>query len=129
MKRAVCLLNINKEGILSVTRKEDQTKFCMPGGKVEDDETSLEAIIREIFEETGIILKEEELEIVFEGFDTPEKDFWTTVYQSKKENLKPIQKEKGVIPFFVNKKEFLGENACFLNFNKLLFEKGCLNLK
>lgn len=129
MKKAVCLLNINKEGILSVTRKEDQTKFCMPGGKVEDDETSLEAIIRETFEETGIILKEEELEIVFEGFDTPEKDFWTTVYQSRKENLKPLQKEKGVIPFFVDEKEFLGKKACFLNFNKLLFEKGCLNLK
>lgn len=129
MKKAVCLLNINKEGILSVTRKEDLTKFCMPGGKVEDDETSLEAIIRETFEETGIILKEEDLEIVFEGFDTPEKNFWTTVYQSRKENLKPIQKEKGVIPFFINEKEFLGKNACFLKFNKLLFEKGCLNLK
>lgn len=120
MKKAVCLLNINKEGILVVSRKEDISKFGMPGGKVEENETELEAIIREVFEETNVSLNEKDLEICFQGYATPE--YWTTVFFSSKENLNTLQKEENIIPFFVNKEEFLGEKAYFKPFNNLLFE-------
>ena len=39
----------------------------MPGGHVEEDETFEEAAVRETFEETKLIIKEEDLEYVFES--------------------------------------------------------------
>jgi 8-oxo-dGTP pyrophosphatase MutT (NUDIX family) len=46
---------IVKDGlILSVSRRDDKTKFCFLGGKCEPNETTGMAAIRETFEETGI---------------------------------------------------------------------------
>ena len=42
--------------ILSVSRKHDHTDFGLPGGKVDEDETVYEALVREIREETGIAI-------------------------------------------------------------------------
>lgn len=123
MKRAVCLLNINKNGILVVSRKEEISKFGMPGGKVEDNETILEAIIRETFEETGVILDSNNLIPIFEEYADKNKIYWTTVFLSFKENINPIQKEEGINPFFVDETTFLGENAFFKEFNNMTFEK------
>lgn len=54
--KAVCLLMQRSDGrILSVSRKYDQTKFGLPGGKIESNETEVEALTREIEEEVGII--------------------------------------------------------------------------
>ena len=53
-KYAVCALVLNSEGlILGVSRKDDHTAFGVPGGKVEDNETVVEALHREMLEETG----------------------------------------------------------------------------
>jgi len=54
---AVCVIIQNEDGkILAVSRKDDATKFGLPGGKVDpEDGTNYEkAIIRETKEETGI---------------------------------------------------------------------------
>lgn len=46
---------IMKDGkILGVPRRNDPNDFGLPGGKVEDNETEVEAAIRETLEETGI---------------------------------------------------------------------------
>ncbi len=58
-KYAVCLYHRNTEGkILAVSRKNDTTKFGLPGGKVDDGETPAQAIVREVAEETGLTLTE-----------------------------------------------------------------------
>ena len=50
---------IVKEGkILGVTRKNDTSKYGLPGGKVDIGETAKEAAIRETLEETNILVKE-----------------------------------------------------------------------
>lgn len=52
--RAACTLIMNEEGqILAVSRKDDPNAFGLPGGKLEELETSMQAAIRETLEETG----------------------------------------------------------------------------
>ena len=53
-KRAVTALIFNGGKILGVSRKDDHTKMGLPGGKVDGDETLIEAIKRETLEETGL---------------------------------------------------------------------------
>lgn len=56
MKDVTCGI-INKDGkILMVKRakKEGDLLWVFPGGKIEDGETSEEACIREVYEETGL---------------------------------------------------------------------------
>lgn len=42
--------------ILGVSRKDNTAKFGLPGGKIDDNETSQQAAHRECFEETGITI-------------------------------------------------------------------------
>jgi 8-oxo-dGTP pyrophosphatase MutT (NUDIX family) len=56
MKYTVQAVLLNKEGyVLGVSRKKDHNDMGLPGGKVDDDDKSLEdAIKREVKEETGL---------------------------------------------------------------------------
>jgi 8-oxo-dGTP pyrophosphatase MutT (NUDIX family) len=46
---------IEKDGkVLAVARRKDPNDFGLPGGKVDEGETEIEAAIRECFEETGL---------------------------------------------------------------------------
>ena len=50
VKEAACVLIVtNSANVLMVTRKEDQTKFGLPGGKVDMYETPIKAATRELF--------------------------------------------------------------------------------
>jgi 8-oxo-dGTP pyrophosphatase MutT (NUDIX family) len=54
---------------------KQETRYAIPGGKVEEDETDLEAVVREIEEETGIIIQpdREFVKSAEELTDKPEK--------------------------------------------------------
>ena len=65
MKKAVCLLVLKEVpsvietfDILVVERLNENT-IGLPGGKVEEGETSIQALIREVNEETNLDIKEE----------------------------------------------------------------------
>jgi len=54
---AVCCLLMNQENeVLAISRGEDRKKWGMPGGKVENNESLHVAVVRETFEETGIVI-------------------------------------------------------------------------
>ena len=57
MREAGVVIIIRDGRVLGVERKEDRTKFGIPGGKRELGETPEEGAIREILEETGLVIK------------------------------------------------------------------------
>ena len=69
MPKASCVLLIDKINklFLSVSLKTDKTDFNLPSGKVEKSETFKPAAIREMKEETGLNIKEENLAIFQEN--------------------------------------------------------------
>ncbi len=117
-KYAVCALVLNSEGlILGVSRKDDHTAFGVPGGKVEDNETVLEALHREMLEETGYhIIVDNELPFVSDV------DGYTTATFKATIDTSVIQwqvTETGVAKY-VSKQTLL--DGPFGQYNKQLFE-------
>ncbi len=62
-KKTVQVVLINPDGyVLCVSRKDDHTKFGLPGGKMDpEDESEIVAIKRETIEETGLDITNLEL--------------------------------------------------------------------
>lgn len=56
MKGAVVALIMNNGKVLSVSRKTDYNDRGFPGGAIENNESDQDAIIREVFEETGLTI-------------------------------------------------------------------------
>lgn len=68
MNNSVTLFHRDIDGtILMVSRKDNHNDFGLPGGKVEDGESLENALIREVYEETGIIVSNPKL--IFEMDD------------------------------------------------------------
>jgi 8-oxo-dGTP pyrophosphatase MutT (NUDIX family) len=62
MKRAACVLLWKPTGeVLAVTRRQDPSQLCLPGGKCETQEEFRACAVRETFEETGIEVPEDDL--------------------------------------------------------------------
>lgn len=56
--KAACVLVFSKDGtkILAVSRKDNKDDFGIPGGKVDEGESFIDAAIRETLEETGFTI-------------------------------------------------------------------------
>ena len=81
MNKAVCaLIKTRNDRYLSVSRKTDHTKFGFPGGKVEDGEDPLTALIRELEEETDCFFSPEKFKLVFEAVCKGDVDYYTYTY-------------------------------------------------
>lgn len=122
LPHAACVLIEDKEGkVLAVSRKDDSTKFGLPGGKTDSGETDEQAAIRELYEETGIKISFINLRKIFESTDDFE--YWTTCYyacllytpQIDKKSIK----EKGEVQWVDRK---ILTSGIFGKFNTRLFE-------
>lgn len=68
--RAVVYSNDNKDSFyLIYRRKNGKEYYTLPGGGIEDSESPLEAVKREVMEETGITLKDNIQELGSLEFD------------------------------------------------------------
>lgn len=61
MVSGVCALILRGDKILGVSRKYDPNDFGLPGGKMEEGESQIETLVREVKEETGLDVISQEL--------------------------------------------------------------------
>jgi ADP-ribose pyrophosphatase YjhB (NUDIX family) len=69
-----CVLAINPstQEVLAAARKYDHSLWSLPGGKLDPNESPKEAARRELFEETGLLVRSSALKAVFadiNGYD------------------------------------------------------------
>ncbi len=107
--------------ILVVRRKLDPSRLCLAGGKIQDHETVLEALIRESLEETGLIINPAEVYPIYTGLceDDSGKNFYWNVcfYKSVREDeLNALALEPELDNHWTTVEEFQLKNA-FKNFN------------
>ena len=78
--RAVCCI-IEKDGLyLAVSRRNDITQWGFPGGKVEEGESSIHAIQRELEEEIDSYFGSRKLEPIFVDKCEGDVEYWVTTY-------------------------------------------------
>jgi 8-oxo-dGTP pyrophosphatase MutT (NUDIX family) len=116
VREAACVIIQNSKGqILTVTRKSGS--FGFPGGKRDpEDQSTLHAGLRELFEETGITLDPTDLDFVHRGADG---EYMVTTFISKVklDTLDGCQTEPGVSLQFRSAQELVSDAAEFKLYN------------
>lgn len=123
MRQAVCALIINKQDprlILTVSRKDNPADVGLPGGKVDPGETEVQAVIREVAEETGLTV--DHARAVFQSVCRGgTEDFMVTTFLCDYQGT-PKSAEAGVVAWATH--DYLLSGS-FADYNRALFD--CLD--
>lgn len=120
---ALIIKNGNFDEFVAVHRKENKELVCLPGGKVDPGENILEAIVREVKEETGLTVNPIDCIPFFTNIcPGDKKNYLVTVFLiNLKENV-ALKSEEIVDPFWINKKDFF-QRCKFKDFNEKTFSQ------
>jgi 8-oxo-dGTP pyrophosphatase MutT (NUDIX family) len=116
---AVCILVLNDNKVLGVSRKDNPNDFGLPGGKVEEDDyinpNPLEhAAKRELLEETGLIITS-----LKNVYSAPLGKYIATCFLAEVEGS-IFTHESGVVKW-CDKEEII--SGCFGEYHKKMFEE------
>jgi mutator protein MutT len=118
--QAVCALIYNNENkILAVSRRNKPNDWNLPGGKVDEGETLSQACVREVYEETGIKIKN--LQLVYSHLCEGESDYHVSTFIAEFEGTPGI-KEPGINVSWIDKSVLLQEGNSFRKYNKELLD-------
>ena len=79
----VMIQNSKGEFLIQKRSKRKGGKYAATGGHVKTGETSIEGMMAEIQEEIGLIVKPEELELIFSGREDEQQVFFDLYYMKK----------------------------------------------
>lgn len=118
MRTAVVALIIKDGLILSISRRNNKTKFGLIGGKVDVGETLEQALVRETREEAGIELIS--YQEIYVREEAPEVEggeaFYTYCYYALAWSGDPQDSEEGVVKW-MTAKELTSESGAFAEYN------------
>lgn len=131
MKKATGILLVRKADgkVLTASRRNDFDRIGIPGGKVDPGETVKQAFFREIREETGIELSENDVELVFvspcEGDITYEMYTYLCYAEDispRADFTEPFEEEEGIQIRWATWDELMDEKSPFAKYNTALHE-------
>lgn len=104
--QAACILIYNDRGkVLATSRRGEPTQFGLPGGKIDAEETALEAAVRELFEETGLVVwNADVLEFLYRADDGHGFEVTTFVCTNTIGTTAPQQMESEILVEWVDPK-------------------------
>jgi ADP-ribose pyrophosphatase YjhB (NUDIX family) len=119
MRQAAVMLIVKDGLILAVSRRHDSTKFGLPGGKQEPNETLSEAAIRETFEETGVkVYTCSRLYVREEPASHPGGEpFYTTAFYAMDWDGDPVASEEGVVKW-ITASDLTNSSGAFSEYNR-----------
>jgi ADP-ribose pyrophosphatase YjhB (NUDIX family) len=84
-----------KDNLVLLCYEEDDDQYIIPGGGLEDNETNIEGCIREVKEETGVIVNiKKEYLVIDEFFLNMEHINHYFICEVKEETMVPVKEEK-----------------------------------
>lgn len=124
MKQAVVALVIKDGLILSITRRHNKSVYGLIGGKVENGETLMQALLREVKEESGITIKS--WVCVYqrvEPADSPSgEDFHSYTYYAIQWEGEPTASEEGELAW-LTAQELTSTKAAFGDYNTQMLKQ------
>lgn len=117
MREAAVMLIVKDGLILSISRRDDKTKFGLPGGKVEPGETLWQAAMRETLEETSVTVTHC-VEIFRREEVAPSGEvFYTCCYYANLWAGEPKDSEEGVVKWLTDE-ELTITHGAFADYNR-----------
>lgn len=126
-RSAVCLMVLNEQGqYLAISRRNDATRWGLPGGKVDAGESNLQALVRECQEEIGSLFEAAALEPIYSGLcpgKSADDTFWVTTYlwTGRAAQLQDFQPEEGMSLAWMNEAQLQSDASPFADYNRAAF--------
>jgi len=119
MREAGVMVVIKDGLILAVSRRNDATKFGLPGGKVEPGETPEVAAIRETFEETGIVVRScRKVYLREEPASSPDGEaFYSHAFYATSWEGEPVESEEGTVKWTLAQDLISKDTGAFPDYN------------
>jgi 8-oxo-dGTP pyrophosphatase MutT (NUDIX family) len=127
MKTAVCLLvKTGSNTYLSVSRPKSK-QWGLVGGKVDEGETLIQAIVREAKEEANLELDQSKLKLAFADISVGDVDYYTTTFtypQLSTVELDSLLPEQGLVIGALTREQLCSYDVSpFADYNRTLFAR------